>query len=757
MDFDENYLDELLKSIEPIVGPSEDAAEESGEADAVPDMPEEELDSDVAEPMEAEPEEGEVPAPEPEPVAEIEPVAEPEPVPEPVAEAEPEPVAEPEAEDAPLTLTIDDLDPADGNKQLSAEEIAALFGSANAAADAAADEPATDSDDADSDISADLPEEPMEIDLDSPELASLLDDIDADSDASADGSGDDISLESLLDESESEDEAAAEPIEIDLSDEDAITDSLMGEGPSLSDLLAESSDGEEADGASDDASIDEEQVLSPEEIDAMLEAAQFAEPGETEASVTEGTSDDELMSLLAEAGDVDLEDIQHILDSDENGEALDSAALEAATTVEDVASDVLDTPEEAAAKAKEAKKAAKEAKKAAKKAKKGKKGAAEEGAEGVAEGEEGAEPKQGFFAKLLGILTEAVDDDENEGAEAAEGSDAAAGDTAGEPSEVANISDENKEIMEELDAEQGKKKGKKGKKDKKKKKGKGGEAEGEGAEGGEGEEGEGSGKKKKKERKKKEKAPKAEEVPGKPEKRLPKKRVRATFILCFSIMAGIIILTVVMTKLTNLEEARHAYENQDYQTAYEDLYGLELKGDDADIYAKSQIMLMLDRKLRSYQNYKKLGMDDRAVDALFEGVKMYPDLIRQAESYGVVPQVDYTYSQILAALGEYGISEDEAKEIAGYESKVKYTKRIDSIVHGTPFTYDEDIAAEDAAAASAAAPAAEEPAGQQVEDILPPETDFLPDDPNRIFDEGAPAEPPADGEGPAPVTDEGDV
>ena len=55
MDFDENYLDELLKSIEPIVGPSEDAAEENGGNDAGPDMPEEELDSDVAEPMEAEP------------------------------------------------------------------------------------------------------------------------------------------------------------------------------------------------------------------------------------------------------------------------------------------------------------------------------------------------------------------------------------------------------------------------------------------------------------------------------------------------------------------------------------------------------------------------------------------------------------------------------------------------------------------------------------------------------------------------------
>ena len=108
--------------------------------------------------------------------------------------------------------------------------------------------------------------------------------------------------------------------------------------------------------------------------------------------------------------------------------------------------------------------------------------------------------------------------------------------------------------------------------------------EGEEGEGEEGEGGDDSGKKKKKkERKKKEKAPKAEEVPTKPEKKLPKKRVRATFILCFSILAGIIILTVVMTKATNLMEARSAYENQDYQTTYEDLYGLELKEEDKEI------------------------------------------------------------------------------------------------------------------------------------------------------------------------------
>ena len=719
MDFDENYLDELLKSIEPIIGPSEDESDAASD-EAVPDMPEEELDSDIAEPMDDEPES------EPEP--------EPEPKPEPVAEPESAPEAAP-AEDSPAVSL--DPDPEDGNKQLSPDEIAAMFSAAGV------------------ETGDESSEEPVEVDIDSPELDSLLSEVEADA-----SDEDQVSLESLLEDSSDED-SVPEPVEIDINDDDAILDNLMGEGPSLSDLLEESSDG------SDESADETEQALTSEEIDAMLSAAENAGSEADDISASDMGDTDDLMSLLASAGDEDLGDIQNLLDSDENGEAVDEAALLAATTVEDVASDVLDTPEEAAAKAKEAKKAAKqkakEEKKAAKAAKKGGKKSAsgEAGEEGAAEGEE---PKKGFFAGLLAMLTETVDDED----EASDSSgDQAEGGEGGEPSEVANISDENKEIMEELDAEQGKKKGKKAKKEKKKKK-KGKDAEGEGEEssGEEGEEGEDSGKKKKKkERKKKEKAPKAEEVPSKPEKKLPKKRVRATFILCLSILAGIVIITLVFTKVHNLQEARDAYEKQDYQTTYEDLYGLELKGDDADIFTKSQIMLMLDRKFRSYQNYQKLGMEDKALNALLEGVKMYPEILVQAESYGVVPQVDQTYSQILYALAGYGLTEEDAKEIAEYDSKVKYTKRIDSIVHGTPFTYDEDVAAE--GGMSTAPEAGDEAQGvPTVEDILPPETDFLPDDPNSIFDEGAPAdEPPAPADEPGEIpadttvipTDEGNV
>ena len=86
MDFDEKYLDELLKSIEPITGPSEE--EEAVLDDSHPDMPEEELESDIAEVLEDEPE----------------------PEPEPEVSSEPEPAP------AEAPAGVLDVDPADGNK-----------------------------------------------------------------------------------------------------------------------------------------------------------------------------------------------------------------------------------------------------------------------------------------------------------------------------------------------------------------------------------------------------------------------------------------------------------------------------------------------------------------------------------------------------------------------------------------------------------------------------------------------------------------
>ena len=199
----------------------------------------------------------------------------------------------------------------------------------------------------------------------------------------------------------------------------------------------------------------EEAVLSPEEIDAMLNAAQ-ATPA---VAVDEVPSEEDLMSMLEASGDDGLEDIGQLLKADEEGEAVDAAALESAITVADVVSKNEDeaAPKKETREEKKARKAALKAEKKAKKeeAKRNKKGeVTPETGDAFAAAAEGK--KQGFFSKVLNLLTET--DEEEETIEA-------------EGVEKTGLSDENKEILEELDKEGGKKKKvKKPKKDKKKKK-----------------------------------------------------------------------------------------------------------------------------------------------------------------------------------------------------------------------------------------------------------------------------------------------
>jgi len=641
MGFDEEYLEDLLKSIEPIIYP-----DGRPEADDVPEMPEEELDSRIAEPQDSV-----------------------------MPEEEPAPVEEP----APAAGPAIEMD-GDPNKQLSADEIAALFAAADGGAAATEPEPAPVEPEAPAEEASDDKPNIGGIEYDPADGNKVLsaDEISALFAAAGGGAA----------EAAPEPEEAAEPAEVTEAD---------GEELDIMALLGET-------GEPEPAEIDTD-GMSEEEIDAMLNAAKAgaSEPEEI------ASGDDDLMALLASAGDASLDDIQSLLNADANGEAVDEAAFIAATSEEDLASSALETKEEAKAR----KKAEKAAKKAARKAKKGKDG--EDGEdEIILDG-----PKKGLLSRIITALTESDEDDEERIPIDLEGE-----------AEI-DISDENRDILAELDGEGGKKKAKKSKKkkDKKGKKGKKDAPEGEGDDLDE-EGGEDDGKKKKKEKKPK-KPKKSKEVkekePERPQKKLPKKRVRRVMFLAFSILAAILVGVFGGTKLATMQDARWAFDNQDYETVYEDLYGMKLKGSDADMFAKSQTIMSMERKLTSYQNYTALGMKQEALVALIEAVDLYPEVRLDAAKYGVEGQVDYTYSQILQALSTFGLDEAEAKIIADYDSKVKYTKRIQSIVNGTPFDYSGDAPlTTDSATQTEVKPT--------VDDILPEESDFLPENPEDIFE-----------------------
>ncbi|MCR4748735.1 MAG: hypothetical protein K5877_02895 [Lachnospiraceae bacterium] len=439
--------------------------------------------------------------------------------------------------------------------------------------------------------------------------------------------------------------------------------------------------------------IELDMSMSEEEIDAMLNAAKSSAKEEQISPADSDISD--VLDMLSD--DEDVRDIKETLDKSDNNIAVDQSALEEPEIkIPDVDED---TTEDAAQDEKKGKK---------KKEKKVKEKKEKDG-------------KGGFFARLFNALTEEVAEDEISVPEQAE----------------TGVTDENAKILSELDAEDD---GKKKKKKKKKKKGKEDkeQPESEGTERDirektdDAEEGEGDGKKAKKAKKpKREKKPKEkkEEIPEKPSKKLPKKRVRNTFILCLSILAAIIILAVFLNEHLLKKEARFAFDNADYETAYSDLYGMELSEQDKEIYDKSKTIMLLQRRVSSYENYMQLGMRAEALDSLIEGVRIYPDVMEKAEQYGVTDQVREQFDKIVEGLGTFGLTKEDAQEISTYTSVVQYNMRIDSIANGTPYTYDEGNVDTQSLGSDET-----DIQNNTLEDILPPEEDFLPANPEDIFE-----------------------
>ena len=364
------------------------------------------------------------------------------------------------------------------------------------------------------------------------------------------------------------------------------------------------------------------------------------------------------------------------------------------------------TPEELAEREnpkskKEKKKEEKERKRQAKLAKKAKKKQAEQGESSdgadtddlmnLLENIDGAESeskpkKQGFFSKLMELLLEEDDDDES-GIEA-----------ESDPGDVGvvigNLSDENKELLAELNAEDQKKAKKKDKKEKKKKDKKGKKKAG-AAEAGDAEDEEEdaakSKKPKKEKKKKKEKEKDIEEEPKVPEKKLSKKKVVSVGLFCATIAACIVVVTMLLPEQFEKQEARVAFDHDQFEQVYGLLYGKKLSGEDETLLHKSSIVLQMQRKLDSYENYVKIDMSLEALDALLEGVSRYRDLRDEADEYNVGGEVSRIYGQILDALANnYGLSESDALDILASGDNVTYTQRLQAIISGEALGAEED-------------------------------------------------------------------
>ncbi len=398
----------------------------------------------------------------------------------------------------------------------------------------------------------------------------------------------------------------------------------------------------------EDMEGEQEGLISPDDVDALFETAESL--GSDEDIHEAETKKDDMFAFL---------DSMPEEESEETGDIPDAVQEEAVGE---------DREEETSKKKKKKEKKAKKEKKSLfGKKKKGQEpeGEEEEKESEEAEGEspEGEEKQKGFFGRLIAFLTEA--DDEMEEGETANGL---------EPS------DENKNILKELDDEDKKKK-------KKKVKGKQGEDE---------EGGKGKKKKEKKEKKEKKKKEKPEPNPEselagetKKGKRVSVKSMIVIAGLCLTMTAMIIVMCSIIPAFFDKRAARDAFYESNYTKSYELLYGKERDENDDMIYHKSKTILEMRRKLDSYHNYMAIGKEVQALDALMSAVQSYPEILRQAEEFRVVQEVNAIYETILTILNDkYSLTEALAQTIIEYDD-VTYTRRLESLVYNTPFVLPE--------------------------------------------------------------------
>ena len=316
------------------------------------------------------------------------------------------------------------------------------------------------------------------------------------------------------------------------------------------------------------------------------------------------------------------------------------------------------------------------------------------------------EKKPGFFKRLLAFFTEEATPEE-------------------EPQK-----DENEEVLAELDkedktAEQDKKKKKEKKKKDKPAKGKGAKKnakagnveDGDEEEDGKPEKGKGKGKAKKASKKKKEK-PEVPEQEEKASKGYTKKNIILVCLFSAAVFAVLYLSISYVAPGYAKKNAVTAFENQDYLTCYEILYGQKLTEREQQLFTFSNMVLRMQKKISDYDKYLEDGENLYALDSLMQAVEEYEETQGEALACGADGEMLKLYREVLTILQEnYGLDEEGVRGIAFCDNKVEYTRMLDTLINGGTVDIKEEPATDT----------------EDLPDLLPEEeetddTEFLPED-----------------------------
>lgn len=107
----------------------------------------------------------------------------------------------------------------------------------------------------------------------------------------------------------------------------------------------------------------------------------------------------------------------------------------------------------------------------------------------------------------------------------------------------------------------------------------------------------------------------------------------------------------------------------------------ELDETEQVMYSKSESILTIRMWLREYEVFVNEGSELEALDSLLQAVHDYPSLLNYATEYNAQDEVTVAFQEILNVLSQkYGLSQEEAQEIADISNNVEYTQRVMTVL-----------------------------------------------------------------------------
>lgn len=155
--------------------------------------------------------------------------------------------------------------------------------------------------------------------------------------------------------------------------------------------------------------------------------------------------------------------------------------------------------------------------------------------------------------------------------------------------------------------------------------------------------------------------------------------------IVFVFFGLVVILVLVSTNLfsysLSVKNATNYFDRQRYTQAYNEVYGIDIKDEDIELYDKIMTVMFVNKQLNSYNNYYHMRKYPEALDSLLKGLERYDKYVELATMLGIKTDLDYVRNQMIAELyNVFSLSEEEAINILNNENQLEYSIAVYDVV-----------------------------------------------------------------------------